>query len=525
MITLLVENSVSINGLAAAPTGTVAVTGAPTGTPSSVTLTQSVDAYYGAPIGMATIIVPANATPGTYKIGLTYSGDSNYATGGGTATLTFVAGSGLTSTTTGTLSAPSSTPAALEQISVTIAGQSGKAAPTGTLYALVSDGNQTANSSNVIVLTSAKLPASTTSNVTLTLVFGSQNLPQGTNAVTLFYAGDSTYNSSSGVVTIQNLLSDFTLTAATPSVTIPASGTVADTVNIGSANGFTGSVALSCSATGGVACTLSSPTVTLTNGQTLPVTVTLSGAGVTAAGELYGDRDGLRCDQQVCAHGGDPGGFAEDLRGRLYAECDEQRDYGGQYGVGDGCVDGDLHGRLYGGGQSDLSGGFGDYLLGGAGFCDSHEWRQPGLRGDGDDERDDAGRDLLGGGDGDFWIAGASGDDLGDGEPGAGDAGLHVEPGFGCGVSGGWCERSGCGDGGFAEHLQQRGDGDVRGSGRGDLHGGSCERDACERRKCNLHADADGRDGRGLQRGGDRNVRDAGAYGQRDGDGDGSAGA
>jgi uncharacterized membrane protein len=282
VITLRVENSSGINGLALAPTGTVTVAGAPTGTPTTVTLTQSVDPYYGVPIGLATIIVPSGVASGNYKVTLTYNGDGNYVSTAASATIPFTSGSGLTSTTSGTVSATSSTPSTPDVITVTVAGQSGGKTPTGTLYAVVSDGATAPN--NVIVLDQVTLPASATSSVTTTLAFSSQYLVQGTNVITLFYAGDTTYNSSSGVVTIQNPLSDFSINPVATNVTIPSSGTVTDTVNITSTAGFTGPVALSCTAGGGVTCLLSATSVTLTGGQSVPVTLTLNNAAVTTAG-------------------------------------------------------------------------------------------------------------------------------------------------------------------------------------------------------------------------------------------------
>ena len=76
---------------------------------------------------------------------------------------------------------------------------------------------------------------------------------------------------------------DFTLTPASTSVTLAgSSGT--DALLLSSVNGFSGAVVLTCSATGGVACSVMPTAVTLASGGTGSSALTLNGAGVTAAG-------------------------------------------------------------------------------------------------------------------------------------------------------------------------------------------------------------------------------------------------
>jgi len=68
LVQFYAENSVGLNKFPAAPTGTFTFTGFPGNSPSSVTLTSTVDPGTGVPEGVGTVLLPSTSTPGTYAI-------------------------------------------------------------------------------------------------------------------------------------------------------------------------------------------------------------------------------------------------------------------------------------------------------------------------------------------------------------------------------------------------------------------------------------------------------------------------
>ncbi|HEX3985199.1 MAG TPA: Ig-like domain repeat protein [Acidobacteriaceae bacterium] len=274
VLTIQVENSSAVTGTAVAPTGTVTVSGLPSGVPTSATLVPAVDSSTGAPDGVATIIAPSTTAAMTYSVGISYPGDSNYAATSASGNVQFLsAGSGATSTTTATGSAASTSPNAAVTATVTVTGQSGKAVPTGTVD-FSSSGND---------LGSVTLPTGTGDSVTVTVPLTSQILWQGNNLITVQYSGDSTYLPSAGTVNVNNALSDFSMIPESTIVNIPTSGSATDVVNISSTNAFSGAVALTCTGAGGVLCSLSSAAPNLTSGGSAAVTVTLNNNNVATA--------------------------------------------------------------------------------------------------------------------------------------------------------------------------------------------------------------------------------------------------
>ncbi len=284
-IAVSVENSANVNGLALAPTGTVTVSGAPTGTPASVTLAPAVDPYSGAPEGIAYFAVPATAA-GAYNMSFSYAGDANYKTVSLAQPLTFdsLAGNGfLPSTITATATATATSPTGIVTVTATVTGQAGKPAPTGSLQ-LASTG------SSQYAFAETTLPTSTTDSVTLTYQFSSASLFQGTNQIVLQYFPDtnSAYNPSAAEVTIANPLSDFSLIPATTIVSVLNAGATpgvqTDAINLTSYNGFSGAVALTCTAPTGITCSLGSGSATLAANGNASAVVTVNTSAVTAAG-------------------------------------------------------------------------------------------------------------------------------------------------------------------------------------------------------------------------------------------------
>ena len=276
VLTLVVENSAAVDSLAAAPTGTVTLSGAPAGTNTTASLVSAIDPAIGVPQGVALFTVPAGIAPGTYGLTFTYNGDPNYNANSTAYRIPFSAATaGLsTPTLTASVSAPAPTPAASVAFTATVTGAVGKAAPTGTVT-LYSSGYGFAQYA---------LPASATDSVTITELLASASLFQGNQLITVQYSGDANYLPSASTVTIANNLSDFSINPATTYIAATSSGIATDTLTLTSYNGFANSVALTCSASGGITCSLAPASVNLTSGSSSTVTLNINTSAVTSAG-------------------------------------------------------------------------------------------------------------------------------------------------------------------------------------------------------------------------------------------------
>jgi hypothetical protein len=270
-------------GIGAAPTGTVSLSGLPSGVSGSLTLSPSADYSYGVTAGVATVTLPASTAAGTYTITGSYGGDTNYTTAAITTTPITVASAAtgsncapalggsstcLASTTTATSTATSTSATAAVTMNVTVAGVSGKAMPTGIVDLLLG-GLSTANSGNSA--SANPIAYNTLTNGTTSIAVNSELLAQGANLFTVYYIGDLNYAASSTTLSISNTLSDFALTAASSMVPITG-GTGTTNVYLTPVNGFNGTVALSCApgpnAPSGLACSVSQTSVALTSSTT-----------------------------------------------------------------------------------------------------------------------------------------------------------------------------------------------------------------------------------------------------------------
>ncbi|MBB6142387.1 hypothetical protein HNQ77_000325 [Silvibacterium bohemicum] len=272
--TLVIQSS----GVGMAPTGTVTISGGPSGTPTSVPVASSgVDAQAGTTSSYATVAFPASVAANTYTMTFTYSGDGNYTGSSTSGGLQFVSPpSGLKASSAAiTTSGPATSPDAAINVTVTVTG-TGTTAPTGTITLETSGYNF-----NPLTL----VPSTTGVTSSVTITVDSTSLLQGANVLTAAYSGDSVYApSSSPAVSIANPLADFSLIPTATTLTIPSSGTVPDTVNISSVNGFSGAVNLACASAGGVECVFSNASPVLTAGGSAAVAVTVNNDNVTTAG-------------------------------------------------------------------------------------------------------------------------------------------------------------------------------------------------------------------------------------------------
>jgi uncharacterized membrane protein len=293
VITLQVINGAQVNASSsnniypvpvAPPTGTVTVTGMPSGVNTSATLLAGVDPSslggYQAPQGVANFIVPAGTTSGTYNVTFTYNGDSNYNSSSKSYSIpiTNTSGAGQNSTITATISGTATSPNAALNVAGTVTGTSGHAAPTGDVFVYASgyyigDFVVSAPSSGIISSFSGQLNSST--------------IPQGANQITLQYSGDSIYNPSAytlnGGLPISNPLSDFAIVPTVSNIPVTAGSSGTTSISLASMGGFTGTVSLTCAAASGVTCSLPASAI-LTGGGNASATLTVNAPSGTPSG-------------------------------------------------------------------------------------------------------------------------------------------------------------------------------------------------------------------------------------------------
>jgi hypothetical protein len=263
---------VQTNGGGVAPTGSVTFlagsTTLGTGTLSAIENSYAVATY---------TITSAQSTAlpaGAVSLTGTYPGDSNYSSASSAtpASLTVTAPTTLLpSTTTATASTSTASPAARINLSITVTGKTGSAAPSGTVD-LQSGGVDLTPGG--IRLTAAA--SGDTSTATYFFDNSSASLPQGNNPVVITYSGDTAYAPSQFGLSLNNPLTDFSMVAQNPTVTVAGGATGTATLNLGSINGFNAAVALTCTAPSGMSCTLNPTSVTVNGNTTATLTVNAS---------------------------------------------------------------------------------------------------------------------------------------------------------------------------------------------------------------------------------------------------------
>jgi hypothetical protein len=228
----------------APPTGTVTFSGLPSGTvpTSPVTLSPGVDRSTLAPVGIATVTIPATGTSSNYSVSFSYSGDGNYNTQSGTVTIPNQNIGGTASTTTASITG-SISPATTVVLSGTVTGKAGSAAPSN-------GGGGVLIYASGYPLAQISVTAGSGDVSTFTTVLNSRTLVQGTNPITVQYLGDSTYAPSSFQVSpaLSNPLSDFSMVPEATIVPVAAGSSATDTINLTSINGFAGTVTYTCTA-------------------------------------------------------------------------------------------------------------------------------------------------------------------------------------------------------------------------------------------------------------------------------------
>jgi trimeric autotransporter adhesin len=275
-LTLYVQST----GTGAPPTGTVTISGAPSGTtPTTATLSLSgVDLQTGVTQSYATFTLPASTGSGNYGVTLTYNGDSNYTSAQASGTITVSAKPSQTPTTTViTTSGSSTSPSSLVGITITVTG-AGTTPPTGTVTLQTSGYSYNP-------LTLVPNTGTDTSSVSISVNSSPGELLQGANVLTASYSGDTNYApSTSAAVNLANPLSDFAMVPESTIVAVPSSGSATEPLNITSTNSFSGVVNLTCSGAGGVGCSFDNAAPSLTAGGTAGVNLTVNNNNVSKAG-------------------------------------------------------------------------------------------------------------------------------------------------------------------------------------------------------------------------------------------------
>ena len=271
------ENSEDVAAVVpiAAPTGTVTVTGLPGGT-QTVALMPAVDPTDDFADGVATVTVPSSGAAGNYTMGVSYSGDGNYTAASGSGAVTLSAPTLLPSTTAASMTG-SIAPNSSITVTGTVSGPAGDPAPTGgvTFY---SSGN---------ALGSVAFSSSTGNISSFSVSLNSEDLFEGTNFITVQYAGDSRYGASQAALNstgVGNPLWDFSMLPESATVAVTAGSSGTDVLQLYSVNGFAGTVNYTCAAATGVTCGIAPNSNTFAANGTASATVTVSAGSTTANG-------------------------------------------------------------------------------------------------------------------------------------------------------------------------------------------------------------------------------------------------
>jgi len=213
----------TVTGTGGTPTGTVTLSGG--GYTSAATNLSS---------GSYSITIPANTftVGGVVTLSAVYSGDSTYLSESGSAKVTVTLIVVLIPTLKVTPASTTVDSNASLSVAATVTGAG--VTPTGTVT-LTGGGYTSA--------------AGTLSSGSFTFTIPAGSLNAGSDTLTVSYSGDGNYNSGTGTATVTVNVSAFTLAASAPATIANPGGTSTSTVTVTAANGYTGSVTLTCALT------------------------------------------------------------------------------------------------------------------------------------------------------------------------------------------------------------------------------------------------------------------------------------
>jgi trimeric autotransporter adhesin len=231
------------------------------------------------------VVVTFAAVPaGILPLTATYSGDTNWfgcsTLFGSVESLATKPAPAVTLAATTTSYLPNQT----VNMTGTVTGTTTLGVPKGSVFVTWEDGSSSYN---------AALQAGTATAATWTLSFPASQLANGSNTFVATFQGDTNYSAqSSAPLTVTLNGGDFSLLTTTQEVAVSEGKTGTGTVVITPVNGYSGTVAITCSAPAGITCSAvtTSPTVGIgvSDGITISVASTMAGgtyaAVVTATG-------------------------------------------------------------------------------------------------------------------------------------------------------------------------------------------------------------------------------------------------
>lgn len=278
--TTLVQNPTTVS-YGQSFTYTFKVTPAKAGGPvpsGQVTITSDGNLFAG-PITLvngAGSVIESGLDAGTQHVYAQYSGDSNYAASTSPVLTTTI--SRITTPMSLTTPASAVLPGHQTTLSATVTGYSfgqyGYYRPVGTVqfFTSVNGGAAQAISAPVdLYLPSVQDPMIAIASIPATL-------PAGTNVVTAVYSGDTEFNpETSAPVTVLVTAPDFSLSAASPSLTVSAGGSTTSTLSASPILGFSGAISLTCGSGLPAGATCSFSPSSLPGGGQSDMTVTLQG--------------------------------------------------------------------------------------------------------------------------------------------------------------------------------------------------------------------------------------------------------
>jgi trimeric autotransporter adhesin len=220
------------------------------------------------------VVTFTNVPAGVLPLTASYAGDANwYGTSSLYGSITSLASKPAPAVTLTTATA-SYTPTQMVTMTGTVIGKTGGAAPSGTLYFTWEDGAYSYSGTL----------QKTANSAAFTLSFPANQLANGANLFVATFRGDANYSAqSSAPLAITLKLSDFSVTTPTPEVSVPFGKSAIGTIALSPIDGYSGAVAITCSAPAEITCSASvvAPSVGSAGATD---TITFKIAGTVAAG-------------------------------------------------------------------------------------------------------------------------------------------------------------------------------------------------------------------------------------------------
>jgi hypothetical protein len=249
---LTVQVAVS-SGSSQTPTGSVILSGGGYTSPSA-NLSK----------GAVSIVVPAGSlVVGSDKLVITYTpdaaGSASYTSATGSATVVVTAPTKIASSVTAVAAASTIADSQTDVVSITVAGQSGQPAPTGTVT--LSSGDFSAQQALSGAAASITIPAG--------------KLSSGANTITATYSGDAVYIGSNTTLTVT--VASLILSAPAPTPVSPG-GNATTSISLSAGSSYSSTLNLSCALATSPANAQSLPTCSLN-----PTSIAITAGGSATA--------------------------------------------------------------------------------------------------------------------------------------------------------------------------------------------------------------------------------------------------